>query len=96
MKGQQLNIEERGNRKARLHTFEKEGLFCVRNFGIWQKWMPGTMVKRLGAVNYEVLLGETGTLVHRHVDHLLKRASEHVMDAPEVDAECSEINESTS
>ena len=52
--------------------------------------MPGTVVKKLGAVNYEVLLEVTGTFVCRHVDHLLKRESEHVMDGPIVDTGPSE------
>ena len=76
MKGQQLNIEERSNRKVRLHIFEKEDLVWARNFGLGQKWMPGTVVKKLGAVNYEVLLEVTGTFVRRHVYHLLERESE--------------------
>ena len=73
MEGQQLNIEERSNRKERLRIFEKEDLVWARNFGLGQKWMPGTVVKTLGAVNYEVLLEVTGTFVRRHVEHLLKR-----------------------
>ena len=42
----------------------------VENYNGEPKWVPGTILSRLGPMNYEVLVN--GKIWKRHVDQLLK------------------------
>ena len=44
----------------------------VRDYRLADKWIPGTIVQKLGPVTYEVDLG-SGNLVKRHIDQLTQR-----------------------
>ena len=70
VKGKQNQME--GSKPIKSHTrvFEEGDSVFVRNFGMGEKWIAGRIHKRIGAVNYEILVGNR--ILHRHVDQLLK------------------------
>jgi hypothetical protein len=60
-----------------LREFDEGDKVLTVNFGrrsSW-RWLPGTVVKRLGGTNYEVRL-DGGDVVHRHVDQLISSPME--------------------
>ena len=60
----------------------------VQNFQDARKWIPGTIVKKLGPVTYSVDLG-TGRLVRKDIDHLMQHPepSEMTMSLPSPEAD---------
>ena len=44
----------------------------VRDFRHTDKWVPGTIVQKLGPVTYQVDIG-SGNIVKRHIDQLTQR-----------------------
>ena len=47
----------------------------VRNFRDARKWIPGTIVKKLGPVTYSVDIG-AGRILKKHIDHLTQRSEQ--------------------
>ena len=45
----------------------------MKNFGEGKKWIAGIVVKKIGNVNYHVVLCGTNKILHRHVDQLISR-----------------------
>lgn len=58
-----------------VREFQRGDLVWAKNFGRGARWLSGRISKRIGTVNYEVETSED-TLVHRHIDQLLKREME--------------------
>ena len=68
-----------------MRSFQIGDLVWVKNFGSGKKWLPGRIVRKLGNVNYETILEGMGSnLVHRHVDHLLRRSKVLAIDTDDV------------
>ena len=60
------------NRHAKLRSLAVGSLVMVRDFRHNSKWVPGTIVMKLGPVTYHVDLGG-GNIVKRHIDQLTQR-----------------------
>ena len=60
------------NNHARLRSFAVGSSVMVCDYRHANKWIPGTIVRKLGPVTYHVDTGE-GTIVKRHVDQLTQR-----------------------
>ena len=68
-------MEGRGEVK-KVRSFEKGDSVWIKNFGTGKKWLPGIILKKLGNVNYEVVLEEfEDSIMHRHVDQLWERSN---------------------
>jgi hypothetical protein len=59
-------VEER-----KVREFEEEDTVWVKNFGEGKKWVAGTILKRKGKVNYQVVCNDK--VLHRHIDQLIAR-----------------------
>ena len=57
---------------TRLRNFVIGSPVMVRDYRHADKWVPGTVVKKLGPVTYRVDIGN-GNIVKRHVDQLTQR-----------------------
>ena len=57
--------------EGKLREFDEDDTVWVRNYGEGEKWVPGTIVKRTGKVNYQVVSKDK--ILHRHVDQLIAR-----------------------
>ena len=85
IKKYQEGMEKQSNRRVNLRDFQSGDLIWVRNFSKGKKWLPGTVVSKLGAVDYDVVLEGIRLSSHRHIDQLLKRLAEQVCDTEGVD-----------
>ena len=76
-----------------MRDFAASDSVSVRNMqGTYAKWLPGTVIRRLGPLTYLVKVGHRLRFVH--IDHLLQA---HSVADPVLDAECVEptLDEST-
>ena len=71
MKSHQYDAEIQTKCKSPLREFGPGDLVRIRNFGRGDRWFCGTIFRRTGAVDYEVLVGKD--LHHRHIDQIQKR-----------------------
>ena len=60
------------NKHATLRSFSIGSEVMVRDFRHTDKWVPGTIVQKLGPVTYQVDIG-SGNIVKRHIDQLTQR-----------------------
>jgi len=65
---------QKSNRKCR--SFAVQDLVWARNFGQGEKWVSGRVFRKLGTVDYEILVDESRTMCHRRIDQLLERSVE--------------------
>ena len=56
-----------------VRTFEKGALVWARNFGQGEKWIEGTVERKLGRVTYEISFQDNKENSNRHIDHLKER-----------------------
>ena len=68
----QYDAEEKTGCTSQLCEFVPGDLVLVRNFGKGDRWLEGSVFKRTGAVDYEVLVSQE--LLHRHVDQMRGRS----------------------
>ena len=79
--------------RVKMRDFAASDSVSVRNMqGTYAKWLPGTVIRRLGPLTYLVKVGHRLRFVH--IDHLLQA---HSVADPVLDAECVEptLDEST-
>ncbi len=43
----------------------------VRNYGVGEKWIEGTVIKRNGGVMYDIKSSETANILKRHIDQII-------------------------
>ena len=67
-----LRKEINSGESKKARTFEEDDPVWVKNFNGGEKWIPGTILKKLGKVNYHVII-DKDKKVHRHVDQLFAR-----------------------
>ena len=82
-----------------IRGFAKQDLVWARNFGQGDKWVAGVVFRKLGSVDYEILLSdESKKKCHRHIDQLLARSMEscetgvELTSFDDVDVEGVELN----
>ena len=68
----------------------------MKNHGEGKKWIAGTVVKKIGAVNYHVVVCGGSQILHRHADQLISRipklgASEESTQIPPVSRAENEV-----
>ena len=74
-----------------LKTFSEDDPVWVKSFSERKKWIAGKIVRKIGKVNYHVVLSGEDKILHRHIDQLISRVpnlgvSEEVAQAvPESD-----------
>ena len=88
----QSKMEEGSRCKKGLRIFQNGDSVWMKNFGKGEKWLPGIIQKKLGAVNYEVLVEGFKQPAHRHIDQLLDRVSIQCSNNTEVFDIGNEIN----
>ena len=79
--------------RVKMRDFAASDSVSVRNMqGTYAKWLPGTVIRRLGPLTYLVKVGHRLRFVH--IDHLLQA---HSVADPVLDAEGVEptLDEST-
>ena len=59
--------------EKKVKNFSEADPVWIRNFGEGEKWLAGTVIKRIGAVNYHVVVCGGSKILHRHVDQLTAR-----------------------
>ena len=59
--------------QGRQQSFEEDDAVWIKNFGQGKKWVAGTVVRRLGSVNYHVVPCGGKSILHRHIDQLIAR-----------------------
>jgi hypothetical protein len=60
------------DKHAKLRSFPVGASVMVRDFRHTNKWVPGTIVQKLGPVTYQTDIG-CGNIVKRHIDQLTQR-----------------------
>ena len=56
-----------------VKSFSEEDPVWIKNHGEGKKWIAGTVVKKIGAVNYHVVVCGGSQILHRHADQLISR-----------------------
>ena len=60
---------------VRYHEFNVGDLVYIKNYGIGNSWLAGTVTRKLGSTMYAVLLGD-GRNVRKHSDQMRSRTKE--------------------
>ena len=65
--------KEKAVNDRQVKSFNEDDPVWVKNHGEGKKWLPGTVVTRIGTVNYHVVICGGSKILHRHVDQLTSR-----------------------
>ena len=70
------NTEEKKDTKVtETKSFAEDDPVWVKNFSGKEKWLAGIIVKRVGKVNYHVVVCGENKILHRHVNQLIARVT---------------------
>ena len=72
VEARQAAQEKPRDKHTRLRNLLSGSSVMVRDYRGTNKWVPGTIVRKLGPVTYQVNIG-SGNLVKRHIDQLTQR-----------------------
>ena len=80
METRQAKQKDTHDQHAKLRNLSVDSPVMVREFRNSNKWIPGTVLKKLGPVTYRVDVGE-GRIWKRHIDHLGMEPQPTTVDA---------------
>ena len=59
--------------QQKVKSFSEDDPVWIKNFSGKDKWIAGTVIKKVSNVNYHVVLCGWDKILHRHVDQLIAR-----------------------